>query len=97
MGGVLKLVHRFQRSAARLVGRLPEFSSTTAYMRDVGLLHWLIISQRRKYRITAIVSRCVLRCAHLAFVAFAALCRFWQRVGCCVLLRGVRFWSLGPI
>src|SRR6218665_1814600 len=24
-------------------------------------------------------------------------CRFWPHVGCCVLLRGVCFWSLGPI
>src|SRR6218665_532116 len=30
-------------------------------MRDV--LHWLPISQRIQYRITALVSRCVLRCA----------------------------------
>src|SRR6218665_3857798 len=39
-------------------------------MRDV--LHWLPISQRIQYRITALVSRCVLRCApsylrHLCF------------------------------
>src|SRR6218665_1064162 len=42
------------RSAARLVGRLPKFSSITAYMRDV--LHWLPISQRIQYHITAMVS-----------------------------------------
>src|SRR6218665_2136232 len=33
---------------------------------------------------------------HLTFVTSAAQCRFWHRVGCCVLLRGARFWSLGP-
>src|SRR6218665_1701080 len=33
----------------------------TAYMRDV--LHWLPISERIQYRITAMVSRCVLGCA----------------------------------
>src|SRR6218665_1320778 len=33
----------------------------------------------------------------LTFVTSAVQCRFWQRVGCCGLPRGVRFWSLGPI
>src|SRR6218665_1837462 len=47
--------------AARLVGGLSKFSSITAYMRDV--LHWLPISERIQYRITAMVSRCVLGCA----------------------------------
>src|SRR6218665_3411039 len=36
-------------------------NTITAYMRDV--LHWLPISQRIQYRSTALVSRCVLRCA----------------------------------
>src|SRR6218665_350071 len=45
----------------RLVGRLPKFSPITAYMRDV--LHWLPISQWIQYRITALVSWCVIRCA----------------------------------
>ena len=45
---------------ARLVGRLPKFSSITAYMRDV---QWLPISQRIQYRITVLVFRCVLLCA----------------------------------
>jgi len=79
-------------SAARLVGRLPKFSPITAYMRDV--LHWLPISQRIQYRIAALVSRCVLRYAPLTFVISAAQCRFWQRVGCSVLLRGVSSWCL---
>src|SRR6218665_2537858 len=54
------------------------------------------ISQRIQYRITAIVSRPGVSFAAppLTFVTSAAQCRFWQRVGCCVLLRGVSFWSL---
>jgi len=43
-------------------------------MRDV--LHWLPISQRIQYRITAMVSRSVLRCAPLTFVTSAAQFRF---------------------
>src|SRR6218665_1037092 len=27
----------------------------------------------------------------------AAQCPFWPHVGCCVLLRGASFWSLGPV
>src|SRR6218665_1297116 len=27
----------------------------------------------------------------------AAQRRFWSHVGCCVLLRGVSFWSAGPV
>src|SRR6218665_2109979 len=71
--------------------------SITAYMRDV--LHWLPISERIQYRITAMVSRCVLGCAPsppLTSASSAAQCRFWLHVGCCVLLRGVSFWSLVP-
>src|SRR6218665_3172063 len=33
----------------------------------------------------------------LTCVTYAAQCRFWQRIGCCILLLGVSFWSLGPI
>jgi len=62
-----------------------------------NVLHWLPVSQWIKYRITEMVSRCVFRCAPLTFVTSAAQCRFWQCIGCCVLLRGVSFWSLGPI
>src|SRR6218665_1442400 len=40
---------------------MPKFSHITAYMHDV--LYWLPISQRIQYRITALFSRCVLRCA----------------------------------
>src|SRR6218665_2585472 len=64
--GTLARLDRVLRSAAHLVGRLPNFSSTTAYMHDE--LHWLPISQRIQYRITAMVSRCVLRCTPLTFV-----------------------------
>ena len=75
--GTLARLDRVLRSAARLVGRLLKFkfSPITAYMRDVHVL-WLPISQRIQYRITALVSRCVLRCAPLTFVISAAQCRF---------------------
>src|SRR6218665_3403321 len=59
--GTLTRLDRVLRSAASLVGRLPKFSPITAYMRHV--LHWLPISQRIQHRITALVSRCDLRCA----------------------------------
>src|SRR6218665_3836714 len=59
--GTLARLERALRSAARLVGGLPNFPSITACMRDV--LQWLPISQRIQYRITAMVSRCVLGCA----------------------------------
>ena len=59
--GTLARLNRVLRSAARLVGGLSKFSSITAYMRDV--LHWLPISERIQYRITAMVSRCDLGCA----------------------------------
>jgi len=59
--GTLARLNRVLLLAVRLVGRLPKFASITAFMRDV--LHWLPISQRIRYRITAMVSRCVLRYA----------------------------------
>src|SRR6218665_1970108 len=50
------------------------------------------------YRITAMVSRCVLGCAPpLTSASSAAQCRFWLHAGCCVLLRGVSFWSFVPV
>ena len=58
--GTLARLEQILRSAARLVGRLPKFSSITSYMRDV--LHWVPISQQIQYRITAMVSWCVLHC-----------------------------------
>src|SRR6218665_1644363 len=33
----------------------------------------------------------------LTSASSAAQCRFWLHVGCCVLLRGVSFWSLVPV
>src|SRR6218665_1678254 len=33
----------------------------------------------------------------LKLATSAAQCRFWQCVGCCILLRGVSFWSLGHV
>src|SRR6218665_3242675 len=33
----------------------------------------------------------------ITFATSAAQCRFWPHVGCCVLLRGGSFWSLGPV
>src|SRR6218665_2341068 len=33
----------------------------------------------------------------LTSTSSAAQCRFWLHVGCCVLLRGVSFWSLVPV
>src|SRR6218665_3717755 len=59
--GTLARLDRDLRSAARVVGGLSKFSSITAYMHDA--LHWLHISERIQYRITALVSRCVLGCA----------------------------------
>src|SRR6218665_1522198 len=85
--------HRVLRSASRLVGRLPKFSSVTAYTHLRDVLHWLptCISQRIQYRITAMVFRCVLRCAPSYLRDLCCRCQFWQGVGCCVLLRGVSF------
>src|SRR6218665_2591654 len=61
--GTLARLDRVLRSAVRLVGGLSKFSSITAYMHDV--LHWLPISHRIQYHVTAMVSRCVLRSAPL--------------------------------
>src|SRR6218665_3513028 len=93
--GTLARLDRVLRSAARLVGGLSKFSSITAYMRDV--LHWLPISERIQYRITAMVSHCVLGCAPSYLRVLCCPVSFWPHVGCCVLLRGVSFWSLVPV
>jgi len=90
--GTLARLDRVLRSAAR---GLSKFSPITAYMRDV--LHWLPTSPWIQYRITVLVSRCVLCCAPSYLRDSAAQCRFWQRIGCCVLLRGVSSWSLGQV
>src|SRR6218665_378425 len=65
---------------------MSKFSSITAYMRD--MLHWLPISQQIQYRVTAMVSCCVLCSTPLTFATAAAQYRLRNRVGCCVLLRG---------
>ena len=41
------------------------------------------------------IIQCFLCSAPLTFTTSAAQCRLWQHIGCCVLLRGVSFWSLG--
>src|SRR6218665_96877 len=76
----LTQMNRILRSATRLVGRLPKFSSITANMRDV--LHWLTISPRIKHRIAAMVFRCVPICAPLTIAPSADKCRSWENVGC---------------
>src|SRR6218665_3027610 len=53
--------NRVLRSAARLIGHIPKYASVSAYMRDV--LHWLPVSQRILYRISALVWRSVIGCA----------------------------------
>jgi len=71
----LAWLDRVLRSAARLVGRLPKFSPISVYMRDVP--HWLPISRRIQYCITAMVSLGVSFAAPpLTFVTSAARRRF---------------------
>jgi len=47
-------------SAARLIGHIPKYASVSAYMRNV--LHWLPVSIRIFYRISAPVWRSVTGC-----------------------------------
>src|SRR6218665_1201324 len=87
--GTLARLDRVLRSAAHLVEGLPKFSSIIAYRLDV--LHWLPIS----HSIVALQWSPVVSLAAPPFTfatSAAAQRRFWQRVGCCVLLRGVSFW-----
>src|SRR6218665_3466897 len=93
--GTLAQLDRVLHSAACLVGGLSKFSSITAYMRDV--LHWLFISERIQYRITAMVSHCVLGCAPSYLRDLCCPVSVLAHVGCCVLLQGVSFWSLGRV
>jgi hypothetical protein len=51
--GRLECLDRILRSAARLIGHIPEFDHVFGYMRDV--LHWLPSEQRIVYRIAALV------------------------------------------
>src|SRR6218665_3273448 len=93
--GTLARLDRVQRSAVRLVGGLSKFSSITAYMRDV--LHWLPISERIQYRITAMVSRCVL--GYAPSYLRDLFCRVSGLAARRVLrsAAGVSFWSLVPV
>ena len=51
--GRLGRLDRVLRSAARRTGHIPKYASVSAYMRDV--LHWLPVSQRILYRMSALV------------------------------------------
>src|ERR1043165_3686088 len=53
--GLISRLDRVLRSAARPIGRIPNYASVSAYMRDV--LHWLPASPRISYRIAALVHR----------------------------------------
>jgi len=98
--GTLARLDRIPHSAARLLGRLPKFSSITAYkpyMRNV--LHWLPISQQIHYRITAMVSQCVLRCT--SSYLYDLCCPVSVLVAPWVLLSAARSellegWAFGP-
>ena len=59
--GLIGRLDRVLRSAAHLIGRIPKYASVPAYMRDV--LHWLPVSQRILYKISALVWRSVTCCA----------------------------------
>ena len=48
---------------AHLIGHIPKYASVSAYIRDV--LHWLPVSQRILYRISALVWRSVTGLPHL--------------------------------
>ena len=93
--GTLAWLDRVLRSAARLVGGLSKFFSITAYMRmySIGCLYlsgYSIVSLQW----SPVVS---LAATPLTSATSSSQCRFWPHVGCCVLLRGVSFWSLGPV
>src|SRR6218665_2097604 len=60
-------------------------------MRDVGLPHSLPISQRSQYRITAMVSQCVLCCAP------SYLCDFCCQVSGLAARRVLRFAARGEL
>ena len=83
--GVVGRLDRVLRTAARLIGRLPKFSSVSAYMRDV--LHWLPVSQRISYRIAALVSRCIIGSAPFYL---RSLCRPVSDVAARRVLRSAR-------
>src|SRR6218665_2654009 len=59
----LACLDRVLRSAARLIGGIPNFGHVSKYMLDV--LNWLPAEQRISYRIASIVWRCLLGLAPL--------------------------------
>jgi len=61
---------RVLRSAARLIGGVPKYTSISGYMRDT--LHWLPIRQRIFYRVAVLVWHCLLG---IAPVYLQELCR----------------------
>jgi len=64
VGLLLGLIGRLDwvlRPAARLIGHISKYDSVSAYMHDV--LHWLPVSQRILYRISALVWQSVTGCA----------------------------------
>src|SRR6218665_740920 len=52
---------RSNRAMCISYGHIPKFASVSAYMREV--LHWLPVSQRILYKISALVWRSVTGCA----------------------------------
>src|SRR6218665_3229586 len=85
---------RVLRSAARLIGHIPKYASVSAYTRDV--LHWLPVSQRILYRISALVWRSVTGCAPSYLTD---LCRPVSDLASRRALRSsarVSSWFLGP-
>jgi len=95
--GTLARLDQVLHSAARLVGGcpgfLPSLPTCTCVMYSIGCLYlsgYSIISLQW----SPVVS---LAAAPLTSATSAAQCPFWPHVGCCVLLRGVSFWSLVPV
>src|SRR6218665_457259 len=77
------------------LGGCPSFlpSLPTCVMYSIGCLYL------SGYRIASLQWPPVVSLAAppLTSASSAAQCRFWLHVGCCVLLRGVSFWSFVPV
>src|SRR6218665_3933582 len=78
-----------------LLGGCPSFllSLPTCVMYSIGCLY-LSGYSIASLQWSPVVS---LAAPPLTSASSAAQCRFWLHVGCCVLLRGVSFWSLVPV
>src|SRR6218665_3169295 len=78
-----------------LLGGCPSFlpSLPTCVMYSIGCLY-LSGYSIASLQWSPVVS---LAAPPLTSASSAAQCQLWLRVGCCVLLRGVSFWSLVPI